>query len=382
MISPQAFYKSLKNEGVEFITGVPDSLLKEFCNYVDKTLPPSQHVIAANEGSAVGLAAGAYLAKGKLPLVYLQNSGLGNLVNPALSLLDPEVYAIPIILMVGWRGEPGKKDEPQHIKQGRVTTSMLLAMELPFRVVDEDELNNGRDAVKWATQTSLKRNGPVVLLVKKNVFSKSENVKPEVVFPKDMISREEAISIVSSSLREDTMVVSTTGMISRELYEIRKLSGQDHSNDFLTVGSMGHASQIALGISLTLPDQDVTCLDGDGSLLMHMGGMATIGCSSSTNLFHIILNNGAHDSVGGQPTVAFEASLNKIASACGYGLVEGPLKDASEIRKSVQRLSQLSGNRFLEIQVRKGSRDNLGRPKETPSFNKELFIRHLRRREK
>ena len=184
MISPQAFYKSLKNEGVEFITGVPDSLLKEFCNYVDKTLPPSQHVIAANEGSAVGLAAGSYLAKGKLPLVYLQNSGLGNLVNPALSLLDPEVYAIPIILMVGWRGEPGKKDEPQHIKQGRVTTSMLLAMELPFRVVDEDELNNGRDAVKWATQTSLKRNGPVVLLVKKNVFQSLRMLNLRLYFQK------------------------------------------------------------------------------------------------------------------------------------------------------------------------------------------------------
>ena len=382
MISPQAFYEYLEKEGVEFFSGVPDSLLKEFCEYVDKTLPPSQHVIAANEGTAVGLAAGSYLAKGKLPLVYLQNSGLGNLVNPILSLSDPQVYGLPMILMVGWRGEPGKKDEPQHIKQGRVTTKMLSAMELPWRIIDGDELNDGRDAVEWAVQTTLKISGPVVLLIKKRVFSKSKKSKLPISLPEDMMSREEAIRIVSSSLREDTMVVSTTGMISRELYETRKFFGQDHSNDFLTVGSMGHASQIALGISLTLPDQDVTCLDGDGSLLMHMGGMATIGCSSSTNLFHIILNNGAHDSVGGQPTVAFEASLNKIASACGYGLVEGPLKDASEIRKSVQRLSQLPGNRFLEIQVRKGSRDNLGRPKETPSFNKELFIRRLRRREK
>jgi phosphonopyruvate decarboxylase len=378
MISPQALYESLKKEGVEFFSGVPDSLLKEFCQYLESTLPPSKHVISVNEGTAVALAAGSYLGTGRVPLVYLQNSGLGNLINPTLSLADPEVYGLPMIFMIGWRGEPGKKDEPQHIKQGRITTDMLSSMELPWRIVNERELNDGQESVKWAVQTSKKINGPVVLLIKKNVFLKLEDNNSATIDPEDKISREEVINIVSNSLREDTMVVATTGMISRELYEVREIDDMDHSKDFLTVGSMGHASQIALGISLSNPQQDITCLDGDGSLLMHMGGMATIGCRTETNLFHIILNNGAHDSVGGQATVALKVCLTDIARGCGYDKVEGPLKDASEIKDTVRSLSQLSGNRFLEIQVRKGSRKNLGRPKETPIYNKDLFIKSLR----
>lgn len=378
MISPQGFYESLKKEGIEFFSGVPDSLLKEFCLYLESTLTPSQHVISANEGTAVAIAAGSYLGTGSVPLVYLQNSGLGNLINPALSLLDPEVYGIPMVFLIGWRGEPGTKDEPQHIKQGRVTTDMLSSMEIPWRIVGKNESNNGKKLVEWAIQTSKKINGPVALLIKKNVFLDPEINSSKIVNKDELISREDAINAICDSLPENSMIVSTTGMISRELYEIREMSGQGHSRDFLTVGSMGHASQIALGISLSCPNTDITCLDGDGSVLMHMGGMATIGSSSHANLLHIVLNNGAHDSVGGQSTVALEVSLSAIARASGYDRVEGPLKDLKKIKDNIRRLSKVPGKRFIEIQVRKGARESLGRPKEKPNHNKGLFIESLR----
>ena len=377
MITPQVFHEVLASEGVDFLVGVPDSLLKEFCAYVDAVLPPEVHIIAANEGTAVGLAAGHHLATGSLPMVYLQNSGLGNTVNPLLSLADPQVYAIPMIVLVGWRGAPGVKDEPQHVKQGRVTTAMLDAMEIPYRVLSgEPEAAN--DAAYWAASTARKIGGPVVLLAHKGAFAKAEKKSPARHLPSKILAREAAIQLIISTLPSGTTIVSTTGMISRELYESRLALGHDRSSDFLTVGSMGHASQIALGIARAKPGRQVVCLDGDGAALMHLGGLSTIGTSTIGNLFHIVLNNGAHDSVGGQPTVAQRISLTAIAKACGYDAVEGPIEDEEAIHDQVERLAQLPGRRFLEVRVRPGSRADLGRPKETPVQNKDLFTVRLR----
>ena len=377
MISPKAFHSVLVAEGVDFFVGVPDSLLKEFCAYVDAALPPEKHVIAANEGSAVALAAGHHLATGNIAVTYLQNSGLGNTVNPLLSLADREVYAIPMIVLIGWRGTPGVADEPQHIKQGRVTPDLLEAMEIPYRTLDGDAAA-AEEAARWAVEAARTLQGPVALLVHKGAFAKSEEKRAAAVACQDLLSREEAIALVTGQLPPSATVVATTGMISRELYEQRVANGQDRSSDFLTVGSMGHASQIALGIARARPAADVVCLDGDGSVLMHMGGMATIGTTSVGNLFHIVLNNGAHDSVGGQPTVAFDISLTAIARACGYDMVEGPLNDADAIAEQVSRMSQMSGRRFLELRVAKGSRADLGRPKESPLENKAAFVARLR----
>ncbi|MDZ7906648.1 MAG: phosphonopyruvate decarboxylase [Cypionkella sp.] len=376
MISPQAFHGALESAGVAFMAGVPDSLLKEFCAYVDAALPPAQHVIAANEGSAVGLAAGYYLASGKLPMVYLQNSGLGNTVNPILSLSDPEVYGLPLIVMIGWRGAPGVKDEPQHVKQGRVTPALLDAMELPYRVLDGDEAA-AMDVAKWACEETLKRSGPVVILVHKGAFGKAEKKRPARAAQPDMLTREAAIALVTAAIDPASTVVATTGMISRELYEQRVHHQQDRSSDFLTVGAMGHASQIALGISIAQPGANVVCLDGDGAALMHLGGMASVGTTPTGNLLHVVLNNGAHDSVGGQPTVAFDVSLTGVAKACGYHEVIGPLVREDEIRAAVERLTAMKGHRFLELRVATGSRDDLGRPKETPAENKALFAARL-----
>ena len=377
MISPKAFHEALAAQGVRFLTGVPDSLLKEFCAYVDAALPPQAHVIAANEGAAVGLAAGVHLATGDVPMVYLQNSGLGNAVNPLLSLADPEVYSLPMVVLVGWRGAPGVKDEPQHVKQGRVTPALLEAMELPWRALEGDP-QAAAEAAEWAVRTARETSAPVVLLVHKGAFGKAEAKRPAASVPEGMLTREAAIALITGALPADSTIIATTGMIARELYEQRGALGQDRASDFLTGGSMGRASQIALGITRAKPDAQVVCLDGDGAALMHLGGMATIGASDTGNLLHIVLNNGAHDSVGGQPTVAFDVSLTGVARACGYDTVEGPFDDKAEIAAAIERLAPVPGRRFVEVRVRPGSRADLGRPKETPAENKAIFTARLR----
>lgn len=340
-------------EGVEFFFGVPDSLLKSFSAYVTDTCG-ANHVITANEGGAVALASGHYLATGHPALVYMQNSGQGNAVNPLASLADPDVYSIPMVLLVGWRGEPGKKDEPQHVKQGKVTLSLFETLGIPTSVLPDDE-EAGLKMTRAAVKRALAESRPVALVVKKGLFETYtlQNKKPDIA----LLKREKAIEEILASLPADAVVVSTTGMISRELYETRERRGEGHGKDFLTVGSMGHAIMIALGIAKAQPARPVVCLDGDGASIMQMGNMAIAGASTCANLTHIVLNNAAHDSVGGQPTVGGEISLPIIASACGYNLPGHPT--------------------FKMVLVAKGARADLGRPKEPPQVNKQLFMETL-----
>lgn len=373
MLSPKLFYDVLKKNGVSFFSGVPDSLLKEFCAYVENISKNSSHIIAANEGTAIALAVGHHLASGGLPLVYLQNSGLGNTINPLLSLSDKEVYSIPLILLIGWRGEPGLRDEPQHLKQGRVTPALLDAMEIPYKLITKD-LQNSISNTKWAAETAINSSSPVALLVQKDSFNKHESRNSRLIENNLLLSRENAISLIVKNIPDESIIVSTTGMISRELYEQRAKMGQDRSKDFMTVGSMGHASQIALGIAMSNPEKKVVCLDGDGAALMHLGGMATIGTCKTGNLLHLVLNNAAHDSVGGQPTVADKISLTSIAKACCYKYVEEPARKKEEIINILRKLNNLEGIRFAEICVSKGARPDLGRPKESPICNKEIFV--------
>ncbi|ADH86540.1 phosphonopyruvate decarboxylase [Desulfurivibrio alkaliphilus] len=387
MISPRAFHQALAATGVNFFTGVPDSLLKEFCAYIDAALPPAQHLPAANEGTAIGIAAGVHLATGEVPLIYMQNSGLGNAVNPLLSLADPEVYGMPLLLLVGWRGEPGLKDEPQHVKQGRVSPAMLEAMEIPYRVLGPEDAASAADLVSDLVAQAKDRSGPVAILVRKKTFAKSEAKRPATSPNADLLRREEAVEAVTAALPAAATVVATTGHISRELYEQRLRANQDRAGDFLTVGSMGHSSQIALGLALADGRNPVVCLDGDGAALMHLGGLATIGATGKANspehgrplnYLHVVLNNGEHGSVGGQPTVAMEISLTDIARGCGYRAVHGPLSGEAEIRRAVADLLAQPGPRFLEIRVRSAPRADLGRPRETPAENKQIFIQRLR----
>lgn len=381
MISPSVFYNAFESAGVKLVAGVPDSLLKEFCKYADASLAKENHVITTSEGAAISLASGFYLATGNVSLIYLQNSGLGNTVNPLLSLADNEVYGIPMVLLIGWRGNPNIKnfkDEPQHVKQGRVTPAMLDAMEIPFEILSNHESEAEIQAI-WAVEKAREIGGPVAILVNKDTFTKADISKKSQVSNGDiLLSREEVITFISNSVPSDTLIVSSTGMISRELYESREASNQDHSKDFLTVGSMGFASQITLGICLGKPNKKVVCLDGDGAALMHLGGMASIGSSNAAGFKHILLNNGVHDSVGGQPTLGFDISFSKIAAACGYKFVTEPALNLEDIEKGIRDLFTSNGPSFMEIRIRPGARQNLGRPKETPEQNKELFQELLR----
>jgi phosphonopyruvate decarboxylase len=372
VISPSKYLDSLIANNINFFVGVPDSLLKQFCACVTDKLSEENHTIAANEGGAIGLAIGYHLGSGKVPMVYLQNSGLGNIINPLISLASKEVYGIPMVIMIGWRGEPGVKDEPQHIHQGRVMMDTLKAMDIPAYILDSDE-NIAMEQTDRAIKEAYKNNTPVVIAVRKNTFDQYSSSKDRVDLP---LSREDAIIKCSEELDENSVVVCTTGMPSRELFEFRSSSHQGHHRDFLTVGGMGHASQIALGIASVKKDSKVFCFDGDGAALMHMGSFAIVGQSSAANLVHILFNNGVHDSVGGQPTVGFKVNFCEIAKSCGYSSSIKADK-IHEIKDALDSFTGKPGPHFLEILVRPGNRDDIGRPTTSPAENKELIMKFL-----
>ena len=372
MIRCQDFVDWLAALGVDFYAGVPDSLLKPVCFYLADHAG-DKHVVAANEGGAVALACGYHLATGKVPLVYLQNSGQGNTINPLLSLADRDVYSIPLLLLIGWRGEPGTKDEPQHLKQGKVTVSLLEAMDIPCRVL-APEPEAARLCVEELLALAAAESRPVALMVRKDTF---EPYKPTGKPAGDFqMTREQAIEAVVAALGKTDAIVSTTGKISRELYEYRDRAGEGHEQEFLTVGSMGHASQIAIGIALAKPDRQVFCLDGDGAMLMHMGGAAIVGAAGVANFKHVILNNGVHDSVGGMATAGLRVSFSEIVKACGY-TEAWRVERRDDLAEKVARLRATRGPAMLEIMVQKGARADLGRPKTSPIENKTAFTEFL-----
>ncbi len=373
MISPAFFIEKLKNYGLDFFAGVPDSLLKSVCAFITDNFDAQHNIISANEGAAIGLAAGHYLATGKPACVYMQNSGEGNIINPLASLTDPEVYNIPVLLLIGWRGRPGIHDEPQHIKQGKVTLSLLETMGIQYAVLAKEE----EQAEKQIEEAFGVLNDKEVyaLIIEKDTFENYQliNVEKNSL----SLSREEAIQTVAAFIAEKDCIVSTTGMISRELFEFRSSNGQGHERDFLTVGSMGHASQIALGIALAKPERRVWCFDGDGAVIMHMGSMAIIGTKSPKNLVHIVFNNGAHDSVGGQPTAGLKIDLPVIAKASGY-LHSFSVDNKEDLLGILDQTKTLPGPILIEIKVKKGNRKDLGRPTTTPAYNKALFMDYLK----
>ena len=370
MLDARQFTVAFTSRGIRFFTGVPDSLLKEFCAYVMRELPADQHIIAANEGGSVGLAIGHFLATGSPALVYMQNSGFGNAINPLLSLADPDVYGIPMLLLVGWRGKPGDKDEPQHVKQGRVMTQMIEAMELPWSILPKDQV--AADAcVAAALNTALERSTPFVLLVDKDTFAPAGSLSDH--WNIDSPSREEALIALLDAVGSKAIFTATTGMLGRELYERRAAQCDTQARDFLTIGGMGHNCSVAAGIALQNPDKEVWCLDGDGSLLMHMGSMAVIAQAAPKNLFHVVFNNGVHDSVGGQPTAVRSIDVPSAAKAAGY-LDAFSAGSRAEISRAVGTMHQRGGPILLDIKVKPGNRPGIGRPKETPVQAKQAFM--------
>ncbi|SFI08487.1 phosphonopyruvate decarboxylase [Pseudobutyrivibrio sp. OR37] len=359
----------------EFYVGVPDSQLKGLCNYLisEYGVGNDKHIIAANEGNCVGIAAGYYLATGKVPLVYMQNSGEGNAVNPIVSLLNEKVYGIPVIFAIGWRGEPGVKDEPQHAFQGEITLSLLDNMNVSYFIVDE---NTSVEAISQAMESFeplLKDGQQVAFVFKKNSLTTDRKVEYK---NNNNLLREDAIREIVKSIGDD-VIVCTTGKASRELFEIRDQLNQKHESDFLTVGSMGHASSIALGIAVTRKDKRVWCIDGDGAFLMHAGAMFTNAKIKPKNLVHVIINNEAHESVGGMPTAANVEEFSQIALSCGYEKVFQVSK-IDDLREKLEIIKNTSGLCCLEIKCKIAARDDLGRPTISPEENMKQFMANLK----
>ena len=376
MIRPEFFIEKLRENGIDCFAGVPDSLLKNICAYITDHCDAQHNIIAANEGAAVGIAAGHYLATGNPACVYMQNSGEGNIINPLASLTDQEVYNIPELLLIGWRGRPGVHDEPQHVKQGKVTTGLLNVMGINYEVLSKEEEKAEKQIAKAVR--ALQNKEVFALVIEKDTF---EDYKLNNIEVNDLtLSREEAIQTVAAALGEKDCIVSTTGMISRELFEYRASMNQGHERDFLTVGSLGHASQIALGIAMAQPYRRVWCFDGDGAAIMHMGSMAIVASKEPKNYVHVVFNNGAHDSVGGQPTVGLRINLPAVAKAVGY---KSTISVASkeELEKELSTFnsqpSTLVGPILIEVRVKKGNRKDLGRPTTTPVQNKEALMEFL-----
>ena len=361
--------------GADFYTGVPDSQLKALCNYLINTygIDKKHHIIAANEGNCTALAAGYHLATGKVPVVYMQNSGEGNIINPVASLLNDKVYAIPMIFIIGWRGEPGVHDEPQHIYQGEVTIRLLDDMGIKSYIIGSDTTDDDVKKAMGEFEKELKAGRNVAFVIRKGALKYDE----KVVYSNDnLMVREDIIRHIADASGEDP-VVSTTGKASRELFEIREAKGQSHKYDFLTVGSMGHSSSIALGVALNKPETKVWCIDGDGALLMHMGAMAVIGANAPKNLIHIVINNGAHETVGGMPTVASNLDVVSIAEACGYPYAVS-VNSFEELDEELAKAKEAECLSLIEVKCSIGAREDLGRPTTTAIENKENFMGYLK----
>lgn len=362
-------------DGFEFFAGVPDSLLSPVCSYlISKYGIGKQHIIAANEGNAVALAAGYHLATGKIPVVYMQNSGEGNIINPVASLMNDKVYGIPCVFLVGWRGEPGVHDEPQHVFQGDVTVKLLADMDVRTMVISKTTTEAEVEAQLEAWEPLLKAGKQVAFVVKKGALEFDGKTKYQ---NRNTMLREEIIRHVAVVSKDDP-IVSTTGKASRELFEIREANKEGHERDFLTVGSMGHSSSIALGIALQKPEKKIWIIDGDGAVLMHMGSMALMGVNKPGNIVHVVINNSSHESVGGMPTVAGEIDLVGIAKDCGY-VNAVSVSDYDSLDKALEKARKATELTFIEAKAAIGARADLGRPTTTAKENKEAFMENLRK---
>lgn len=353
MIDQVAFINKLQESGVCFFTGVPDSYLNDFCNTLLELVPNSKNVITANEGNAIALAAGYSFGKDCVPLVYMQNSGLGNCVNPLVSLADSNVYSVPMILLIGWRG-PNEDNHPQHKTQGEITPKLLEDMNIPFQIVDEE---NAMDAAVWAAKMAKELSQPIGLIANKGVFN--AKIKINASDNNYPMSREEAISIILDAAPENTVFTATTGRATRELYAQRELRGEGHGNDFLNVGAMGHNSSVALGIAMACPERPVICLDGDASAIMHMGAMTTARKVGAGNYIHVILNNDVHESVGGQPSTGHQIDFTTIAEGCGYETIGSHVTKEEELQVAIKTLLAKDKPGFVDVRIRKGIRSDL-----------------------
>lgn len=355
MVNQKQLFKSLEEQGVVFFTGVPDSLLNDFCLYLCNHYGNDKHVMAANEGNAIAIAAGHYMATGNIPVVYMQNSGIGNATNPLLSLAHESVYGIPMILVIGWRGDPAIKDHAQHKKQGELTPVLMRDMDIPYEILDDE--NTVVEKFSWAVSKAKEISSPVALIAKKGILTQKEKHQD---YPEStLMNREEAIAAVIDVFGSNAVYLATTGRATRELHEQLKLKGITDGHEFLNVGSMGHVSSVALGMAIACPEKKIIVFDGDAAVVMHMGSLATIGRYQPKNLIHIVLNNGVNESVGGQPSAGHVIDLTAIAKSCGYMTSSIHVEKSTDLKTIVEILAEADKPGFIDVHVRQGIRKDM-----------------------
>ena len=356
MLDQKLVFEALAEQGITFFTGVPDSYLNGFCNYALANMP-ERNVIAANEGNAVGIACGHYFATKEIPLVYMQNSGLGNTINPLASLAEHDVYAVPMILLIGWRGQGNTEpNHPQHRLQGEITPGLLDVMHIPYSILKDDDADFQTEIVKAAAYCRENRRS-YALIAPKGVMAAAEKANNvDAVYP---MSREEAIEVILDQMPADTIYSATTGRATRELFFLRERRNETKAHDYLNVGSMGHASSVALGIAMEKPQRNVVCLDGDSACMMHMGAMTMVSKYNVPNFLHVVLNNGAHESVGGQPSAGHKVDFTKIAEACGYATVGKAVENEQELIEAIAKLKDCGKAAFIDCRIHKGLNSKL-----------------------
>jgi phosphonopyruvate decarboxylase len=377
MLKPEEFVNCLIENGFNFYSGVPDSTFKGFMSY-STTRKDIQMIGTTNEGEACGIATGYHIASGNIPLIYMQNSGLGNIVNPSTSLMDEKVYSVPALLLIGWRGGPvpgkegNQKDAPQHARMATSTLPLLESIGIDHLILS-DNTEEMKKQIKEANNYIKKHNKPFAIVVRRKTLN--DYKIPET--PSDLMTRESAIKTIIDNLPEEKYhVISTTGKCSRELNEHRQTRGEELGNHVYMVGSMGYCSAIALGTALETENK-VLAFDGDGGALMHMGNMATIGHYKPENLFHVIFDNNCHESTGGQPTVSDTVDFEMVAKGCGYGGSE-TVRTVEEVAASSKELFSKEGPYLLVVKTKKGARAELTRPTETPIEIKNAFMKKFK----
>lgn len=373
MIEQTHLFNNLHEIGLDFFTGVPDSLLNDFCLHLVNNLPDNQHIMAANEGNAIGIAAGYHMATGKIPVVYMQNSGIGNATNPLLSLTHPCVYSIPMILVIGWRGDPAIKDHAQHKKQGELTTVLMDDMDIPYDILDSDETVVEKFA--WAANKAKEINSPVALIAKKAILTQKE--KKQEYADSKLMNREEAISAVLDVFGKDAIYLATTGRATRELHEQIAIHGFSEEIEFLNVGAMGHLSSIGLGLAIGSPDKRIVVFDGDAAAVMHMGSLATNGRYQPSNLIHIVLNNGVNESVGGQLSSGQLIDLTTVAKGCGYITLEKFVESKEDLQNAARQMAGDNKLSFIDVHVRQGIRKDMPGLKIEHQTAKESLMNNL-----
>ena len=373
MVNQKNLFEALDAMGVDFFTGVPDSLLNNFCLYMVQNIPDGQHVMAANEGNAIGIAAGHYMATGNIPVVYMQNSGIGNATNPLLSLTHYYVYGIPMILVIGWRGDPAISDHAQHKKQGELTPVLMKDMDIPYEILDSDDTVIEKFA--WAVAKTKEISSPVALIAKKAILT--EKVKKQVYPDSRLMSREEAVSAIVEVMGSDAVYLGTTGRATREVHEQLKAHGVGEGHEFQNVGSMGHVSSVGLGLALARPNQKVVVFDGDAAVVMHMGALATNCRYKAGNLIHIVLNNGVNESVGGQPSAGYVVNLTEVAAACGYKTPGHAVETKEELQRIIRDFDRGEMPLFVDVHVRKGIRSDMPKLVIDHKAQKDALMKNL-----